>query len=131
TIGERSRLCTFLIGEIEPQDIKPPLGMFQATKTQKDDTLRLVRTINAAVSEEPVPDQDLEAVFDAMWPKFATMLETLPPPEDITAARRPVEDMVAEILDIVRTDPNRGSILSGVSTTALSPGSAGISPAGI
>jgi hypothetical protein len=116
-IGERTRLCTFLIGEIEPQDIEPPLGMFQATKAQKEDTLKLIRTINAAVSEEPVPEKDLDEVFAAMWPKFERMLETLPAPEETAPAKRPVEDMVAEILEIVRTDSNRGSILSGVSTT--------------
>jgi len=129
-IGDRTRLCTFLIGDLDPQDIKLPLGMFQATKTLKEDTFKLVRAINAAVSEEPVPEKDLEEVFDAMWPKFETMLKDLPPLEETAPAKRSVEDMVAEILDIVRVDPNRESILAGVATVTLSPGSAGISTAG-
>lgn len=128
-IGERSRLCTFLIGELEPQDVVSPLGMFQATKAHREDILKLVRTINVAVSEEPVPEKDLDEIFGAMWPKFAKILETLPAPEETAPSKRSVEDMVAEILDIVRTDPNRGSILSGVSTTLSAgvPVTAGIS----
>jgi hypothetical protein len=118
-----------LIGELEPQDVVSPLGMFQATKAHKEDILKLVRTINVAVSEEPVPEKDLDEIFGAMWPKFAKILETLPAPEETAPSKRSVEDMVAEILDIVRTDPNRGSILSGVSTTLSAgvPVTAGIS----
>ena len=128
-IGERTRLCTFLIGELEPQDVVSPLGMFQATKAQREDILKLVRTIHVAVSEEPVPEKDLDEIFGAMWPKFAKMLEALPLPDETTPAKRSVEDMVAEILDIVRTDPNRESVLSGVSTTLSAgvPVTAGIS----
>jgi hypothetical protein len=138
-IGERTRVCTLLIGEIKPQDVAPPLGMFQATKAQKDDILKLVRTINEAVSEEPVPEKDLDVVFGAMWPNFEEMLKTLPASEGTAPVKRSVDDMVSEILEIVRTDSGRGSlsgisgasvigsrILAGVST-ALS----GISEAGI
>jgi len=37
---------TEFLGGLQFQDIKPPLGMFQATKAEKDDTRKLVHTIN-------------------------------------------------------------------------------------
>src|SRR5208337_62844 len=90
TIEDRTRLCTYLIGGLEPQDVVPPLGMFQATKAVKKDTLKLIRTINRAVSENPVPDQDLDELFDAMWPKLADRLATLPLPEESVPIKRTV-----------------------------------------
>jgi len=134
---ERTRVCTLLIGEIKPQDVAPPLGMFQATKAQRDDILKLVRTINDAVSEEPVTEKNLDAVFGAMWPEFEEMLRTLPAPEGTAPAKRSLEDMVSEILEIVRTDAGRGS-LSGISGASMIGGRilsgvalSGISEAGI
>ena len=123
TIGDRTRLCTYLIGGLEPQDVVPPLGMFQATKAVKEDTLKLVRTINVAVSENPVPEQDLDELFGAMWPKLEERLATLPPLEESIPAMRTVDDMVAEILEIVRTDSNRRSradILTGIAAAGVS-----------
>jgi len=122
TIGDRARLCTFLIGGLEPQDIVPPLGMFQATKAEKQDTLKLVHTINMAVSDTPIPENDLDELFVAMWPKFERRLATLPAPEENAPARRTVEDMVAEILEIVRTDSNRrrgAGVLAGISAVGI------------
>ncbi|MGA8214436.1 MAG: hypothetical protein WB799_12640 [Candidatus Sulfotelmatobacter sp.] len=66
TIGDRTRLCTYLIAGLEPQDVVPPLGMFQATRAIKRDTLKLVRTVNRAVGDSPVPEEDLDELFDAM-----------------------------------------------------------------
>lgn len=126
TIGDRTRLCTYLIGDLAPQDVVPPLGMFQATKAVKEDTLKLVHTINVAVSDNPVLEHDLDELFDAMWPKLEIRLATLPRPEETLPAKRTTEDMVAEILEIVRTDANRRSgsgweaLLTGISTPGVS-----------
>ena len=93
--------------------------MFQATKAVKEDTLKLVHTINVAVSDNPVLEHDLDELFDAMWPKLEIRLATLPRPEETLPAKRTTEDMVAEILEIVRTDANRkkwADVLTGIGT---------------
>jgi hypothetical protein len=123
TIGDRTRLCTYLIGGLEPQDVVPPRGMFQATKAVKEDTLKLVHTINGAISDNPVPEQDLDELFGAMWPKLDERLATLPLPDERVPTKRPVDDMVAEILEIVRTEANRknrADILTGISAVGIS-----------
>jgi hypothetical protein len=32
SIDDRTRLCTYLIGDMQPSDIRPPLGMFQVNR---------------------------------------------------------------------------------------------------
>jgi hypothetical protein len=66
TIEDKSRLCTYLTGGLEPHDVRPPLGMFQATQSTRADTLKLLHTINRAVSGDPVPEDNLDQLFAAM-----------------------------------------------------------------
>jgi hypothetical protein len=123
TIGDQTRLCTYLIASLAPQDVLPPLGMFQATRAEKNDTLKLMRTINVAVSAEPVSEEDLQDIFDAMWPKLDKHLATLPPAEEFVPAKRSTDDMIAEILQIVRTEANarnKPDVLSGLSAPGIS-----------
>jgi hypothetical protein len=107
TIDDKTRLCTYLIGGLRPQDIKPPLGQFQATRAEREETRKLVHAVNKAVGEEPVPAADLDDLFDAMWPHVEKALKGLPPAPQGVQAKRPVEDMVAEILELVRAEASR------------------------
>ena len=107
TINDKTRLCTYLLGGLRPQDVKPPLGMFQATNPNKQDTQKLVRTINRAVSNTPVPEINLDRLFERMWPDLEAKLAAFPePPKSggIAVAKRSADDMVAEILEIARRD---------------------------
>jgi hypothetical protein len=129
TIDDRTRLCTYLIGGLQPHDIRPPLGMFQATRAVKDDTLKLVHTINRAVTDDPVPEESLDQLFLAMWPKLEDRLTTLPSAEDSIAVKRTLDDMVAEILEIVRAEASRKNqtdILSGIATGGVGVAGKGI-----
>jgi hypothetical protein len=107
TVDEKTRLCTYLLCGLQPENVKSPLGLFQHTKAQKEDTRRLLTTINRAVGEEPIPESNLDEVFEAMWPKLEAKLRDLPPLGQDAAPKRSVEDMVAEILEVVRADSNR------------------------
>jgi len=91
TIDDETRLCTYLSAGLRYQDIEPPLGMFQATRAEKDDTRRMVSAINTAISEEPVPESHLDEIFEAMWPRFQTKLKSMPDAEE-TVIEQPVED---------------------------------------
>lgn len=106
SIDERTRLCTYLIGGIEASDVTPPLGMFQATKATKQDTLKLVRTINQVVSDDPLNDESLEEVFEAMWPKLEAHLSSLPSSPDVIPAKRTPDEIMAEILELARAQAN-------------------------
>lgn len=107
SIGDKTRLCTYLLGGLQSQDVRAPLGMFQATKADKEETRKLVHSINRAISDNPVPDKTLNAVFDAMWSDIEKVLTTLPEPVQKIETRRSTEEMVSEILELVRADANR------------------------
>jgi hypothetical protein len=107
TIDDKTRLCTYLLAGLEFQDIASPLGMFQATKADKEDTRRMVRTINNALSESPVSEANLDRLFDRMWPDLEQKLQTMPQPEQVVEAKRSEYEMIAEILEITRSEANR------------------------
>lgn len=102
SIDDRTRLCTYLIGDIHPSDIRPPLGMFQGTRATREDTLRMMRTINRVVSDEPIADEILEKVFDKMWPDLENRLATLPAPVDSAPVPRPLPEIMDEVLELAR-----------------------------
>jgi len=106
TIDDKTRLCTYLLGGLEFQDVKPPLGIFQATKANKQDTHKLVRTINRAASDTPIPDTNLDILFDHMWPDLEKQLKALPESNGVAAPKRSVEDVVTEILELARSEVN-------------------------
>jgi hypothetical protein len=106
-LDDETRLCTYLLGGLGFQDIKPPLGMFQATKAEKEDTRKLIHSINAALGGNQVPEANLNEIFDAMWPKLEEKLSTMPDAEEEVDAMRSADDMIAEILEISRAEANR------------------------
>lgn len=107
TLDDKTRLCTYLLGGLNPQDIEPPLGMFQATRPEAEDTFKLVLAVNTALSDDPVPESRLREIFEAMWPKLQQKLASMPEPGEAVEAMRPPEEMIAEILDISRAEANR------------------------
>jgi len=103
TIDEKTRLCTYLLGGLQFQDVKPPLGMFQATKPDKSDTLEMVRTINVALGDT-VTKSNLDRIFDRMWPELEEKLLRIPTVGQNTSPKRSTEDMITEILEISRAE---------------------------
>lgn len=106
TLDNRTRLCTFLLQDLRPEDVNPPLGMFQATRAEKWETRSLLSSINNAISDDPVPEDRLDRLFEAMWPQLEHKLQNLPEPEEIVRAGRSQEDVLAEILEIGRSQAN-------------------------
>lgn len=107
TIDDKTRLYTYLLGGLEPGDVKPPLGMFQATRPEKEPTRKLVHSINRALNALPIEEATLNQLFDLTWPKLDEKLAGIPEPQATVSAKRSPEDMIAEILEIVRADANR------------------------
>jgi hypothetical protein len=101
-IDEKTRLCTYLLCGLRPEDVGPPLSMFQHTTAEKEETRQLVRTINRTVNEEPIPDPTLDATFEALWPNLCAKLQTLPQPGERSSPKRSAQEMVAEILELTR-----------------------------
>jgi hypothetical protein len=106
-----AKIWTFLHG-INYSQVPQPLGKFQHTLAEKDDVFKLLKSINAGLSEaggEPLPEPFLEKMFNLLWESLDERLkaaESLQPVEsDGTAVieqKRDNSDVLNEILEIVR-----------------------------
>jgi TIR domain len=102
-----AHVCTYLIG-LSYATVTGPLQEFQHTVATKDDTYRLVQTINAAMADGQVrlTDTDLKRAFERCWPELDRRLATLPGPQEPIPPPRKAEDMVQELLELVRSRVN-------------------------
>jgi hypothetical protein len=106
TIDDKTRLGTYLLGGLRSQNIRPPLGMFQHTVANKEETRKLIRAINSAISDDPVSDSSLSAIFEKFWPDLEQTIQNLPTPDQVVEARRPPDEVMAEILELSRAAAN-------------------------
>lgn len=88
-------------------DIKGPLKTFQATKFDKNDIFKLLKTING-FQDKPLAEEKLKNSFEAFWPQFEDKIEqikveTVSESEDKKSSKVNVSGTVDEILQIVRS----------------------------
>ncbi len=61
-----ARLAPLLCG-LKPSDVGTPLSQFQVTVFNKDDVLRLLKSINSCAGDEALPEGRLEKMHNALW----------------------------------------------------------------
>lgn len=102
-----AHVCTFLL-DVNPADVKPPLGQFQHTSFSKDDIRKLMHTINNKIissNEKTLPEKDLDEVFEVFWKKLESKLQKLKNVQAITKViKRTDRDILEEILQVVRSN---------------------------
>jgi hypothetical protein len=101
TLDPGTRVCTYLLGGLKPGDVPRPLGEFQATVAEKEETRRLIHTLNKGLGS-PVSEPHLNGTFSAMWPRLEAELSAMPKPDAAVPQKRSLDDMVAEILALSR-----------------------------
>jgi hypothetical protein len=106
TIDDQTRLCTYLLGGLQFQNVRPPLGMFQHTEANKDETRKLISTVNSSISEDPVSDTNLNTIFEKMWPELEKAIKNMPSPDQVVEAKRSPDEVMAEILELSRAAAN-------------------------
>lgn len=107
-------VCTFLFG-LEPIDMREPLAQFQATKAEKEDTLKLIHTINRVQGDDALPEVKANEAFDVWWPKLEQRLSKIQVPQEKLKQQassdsyqqlehqRDIREILAEILELVRS----------------------------
>jgi hypothetical protein len=93
-------VCTLLSPGLEQESVEPPLSIFQWTKAEKVDLRRMLRDLNNALGA-PVKEPDLDATFDAMWPKLEEAIRREPEAQP-APAKRSEREILNEILELVR-----------------------------
>lgn len=96
----KTQACTYLY-ELTPLQVKEPLSKYQATIANKDDTKRLLQTINAALKESKLSDEALNAAFELWWPKLEKSLSEVPKSKT-QAPELKDRDILEQILTAVR-----------------------------
>jgi hypothetical protein len=110
---EKTYLWTYLIG-LKPTDIHGPLSQFNHTASNKEDTRKLVHTMNRALGERNLDHAIVDDAFESYWPRLEERLASLPSADDNRKAGRSQQDMVEEILGLVRADGLRLEELLGL-----------------
>lgn len=97
---------TALLTGIQAVDVIEPLSQFQHTRADRVEIWKLLQEMNELLPpEKRLEAKRLERYFEQFWPAFENkLLEALKVGSDNknTKPKRSVEDMIAEVLELVR-----------------------------
>lgn len=74
---DKSRVCPILF-RIKRSEVDGPILQFQSTICEKDDILKLLKSINAGCAEHGIDEARLEKTFDVWWPSLSKDLDDVP-----------------------------------------------------
>jgi hypothetical protein len=98
-----SQVCTLLLGQLKPTDVKGPLAGFQHTIFGPEDFKKLVAAINNEVEQSQLSEMVITKVFNKWWPDLESNVtriltsNSVPAPEE-----RSESDILKEILELTR-----------------------------
>jgi hypothetical protein len=99
---DKSLVCTYLL-ELEPTDLRWPLADFQATRANREETKKLLMTINKALVEQALPSDRLDKAFERWWPELEVQIAKLPRRSDnASKTSRSDRELLQEILELLR-----------------------------
>jgi len=73
---EKAYVCPYLFG-LEFKDVTSPLSQFQLTKAEKEDTYKLVETINKRRGSRALSEKRLKNTFEKWWPDLEKSLKKI------------------------------------------------------
>lgn len=101
---DKSKVCPILFN-VEPTDIQGPLIQFQAAKFSKSEIKKVVKMINAELTDASLASDVLDSVFEMWWPKLNEKIEAELSKAVLPKASgeiRPERDILEEILTLTR-----------------------------
>jgi hypothetical protein len=106
---ESSLVCNYLL-DVDVSALEPPLSQFQATKSDRAGTDRLVQTINSALGSAGFTAERLPRIFDVWWRELEPNLMTLPADDDDRRIPpRPQAEILEELVNLVRVRSQMGA----------------------
>jgi hypothetical protein len=97
----QTRVWTYLLADLKPQHLKDPLAMFQATTAEKEDTRKLIHSINKSL-DATVAESRLNHLFDKLWPDLEQKLSALPSSPGAIPPKRSPDEIAADTLELIR-----------------------------
>jgi hypothetical protein len=104
---EKAYVCTYVY-DMQFSAIVGPLTRFQATKMEKDDTRKLIQTVNSALSV-PLEKEELNENFEMWWGRLEERLKSVPQLNKVSTAppERSEKAILEEVLEMVRVIHSR------------------------
>lgn len=100
TIGQ-TMVCPLLY-DLESAQLTGPLSQFQAKTLDRASVLSILNTLNTSMTIGKLTPERLERAFSLCWPELDAKLKTVPTSEASHAPKRKADDILEEILTIVR-----------------------------
>jgi len=102
---DKSKVSPFLF-RVKRSEVAGPILQFQSTVLEKDDVLKLLKSINSACGPDSLDINRLEKTFNVWWPQLEKQLNEIPEekpiePEAVNLTK--VED-TSEILELTRNN---------------------------
>ncbi|HLL14244.1 MAG TPA: TIR domain-containing protein [Pyrinomonadaceae bacterium] len=116
---DKTFVCPYLF-DIEPTSLEGPLVQFQATTAQKEDTRRLVHTINRAMNGGRLPEPQLDKYFERWWPDLEASFKNIESKPEAPKPQRSEKEMLEEILELVRDKARESYAFSKVRENLMS-----------
>jgi len=99
---ETSHVCPYLI-DIGPADLKGPLAQFQALRSNKEDTWRLISQIHSLMNDAHLNEDRLRKTFERFWPDLEESLRKIPKSDVKLTKERSDRSILEELLEDVRS----------------------------
>ena len=104
---DEARMVPYLMDDLSPTDLEPPLGLFHAQRWNEQGTHQLIVSLNKSLKRKLEPER-LDRIFGANWSRLEAGLREVPDPDDLVPAKpRDPNQMLAEILESVRSMSNK------------------------
>ncbi len=101
TRDPKTRVWTYLLAGLEPQHLKDPLRMFQATKPDEEDTRKLVQSINKNL-DGTIQEDRVNRSFAKFWPDLNQQLQAIAALSAEVPPKPDTNEMIEETLELVR-----------------------------
>ena len=99
----KSNVCTILFN-VDSSQITGPLTSFQATKFDKTDFKKLVKTINETGADSKLDSKILDEVFEMWWPRLEEKINSIivDHKEELNSEERSEREILEEVLELTR-----------------------------
>lgn len=96
--GPDGRVWTYFLG-LSDSEVKGPLGQFQHTRADKEETRRLVKSLHV-MAQASLSPAEIDEEFEAKWPRLERKLKDIP--DRGVTPRQSVKDMVGDLRQFMR-----------------------------
>ena len=98
---DAARICVYAVN-VGPTEVEGPLSQFQIARADRDDTFKLVRSLNAGLPQPALSDERLRRTFDVWWPTLESQLHAaIAEQPKASSTPRSLDDKVDEALALL------------------------------